>query len=282
MSKPASNLNVGSKVFAKFEEALSPELFTLSNKKDKTKQAADLVVAKPYVTMVFRDSGILGNNDHHNRLINLFKANLWAQDYAYTKNKLHTMTIETATERAYASALYCFKNSPSINRLLLEKSKTHFDFLDAAEGMALIEGAYYSRIGGDDMDVSDANKIDAALMFRTLETNTVFAQVAKGQGIDKTDPIALWQFAQIFDLTGYLREISQTDPYYARRSLQIEAFTEMNAERSIKLQKLKERDIVGDLVSRLMKQHKIDPWLVKAVDKAFKEEHGFMPERIIS
>jgi hypothetical protein len=272
MNNPRTNLGIGREVYREFESMLTPELFSQSNKEDKIKQAADLVVAKPYVTTVFRDTGFLGENDHHNRLINLFKDNLWLQDYAFTVGKLNNLTIETVEERAKASAIHSIKKYPGISALISEKNKNIWQFLDATKGMALIESAFYSRIGGDDMGESDANKIDAAIMYRALDSNTVFARVAKNQGINRKDPVALWQFSKVFDLTDYLQEISRTDPYYVRRAPQLKTFTKMNAAKSASLQKLKERDIVSDLVTRLMRKHKVDPWLIKAVDKAFKEE----------
>ncbi len=271
MTKIFFGHGVGKEVFNTFEHVISKNSFDEKNRIKNLEEAASLVISCPYVTQPFREDGILGKDEHHNKLIGLFKSNLWAQDYAHGINKLHLMTISTVLERAYASASYSSENHISVIKLLRNKQIPFHDFFSTVKKMALIEAAYYSRIGGDEMEESVAHKIDAALMYRTLDTDNTFAQVAKNQGIDKTDPVALWQFAKIFDLTGYLQEISKTDPYFARRKNQIGDFGQMNAERSIKLKQLQERNIVNDLVTRLMRKHSLDPWIIKEVEKAFKE-----------
>lgn len=267
-----SNL-VGREVFNNFDGLLKREknLFTEENKAEMLKNASTMALQMPYVSLPFREVGIVDKNESIAKILHVFRPNLWAQDYANEINMLDKMTVETAYLRAHAAADYTLENSVSLRYLLKKKGLSDFDFVNAIRGAALIEAAYYSLIGGDKMNDVDGRRIKAALMWRTLDTNTVFASVAKSQGVSKDDPLGLWQFSEVFELAEYQQEIYKKDPYFMRRFPQFETFNKMNAEKSIKLQSFKDRDVVNNLVTRLMKKHKVDPWLVKAVDNAFKE-----------
>lgn len=254
MNISAFKENVGKVVFEKFESAINRSHFTEENEQLRLEESASLVEEMPFVTMPLRDNGILtGSNVAH--LIHVYQPNLWAQDYAYGNGSLQKMTVATAIERANASAEFKLDQSKHLRELIKKNGKNEWHFIDAMKKAALIESAFYTRISGKQIPKAIAKKIDIALMRRSLRNESMFKTILKHTGVDDTDALALLQIANDIDLSGCLTEISKLDPYFARRSGQIEGFSDINSEESAKLNTLKSEAFTSELIDRLYKKH---------------------------
>jgi len=260
--------NVGGKAFNLFEENLKNRNFDEKQKELSLKAASTLVAERPYVLMPFRDRGFLQSKKDM-EILGVFRPNLWLQDYAFEINRLHEVDISTAPARAKAVFEYVYYNNNFAKRIMNRRNKTELDFVDALNEATLIESAYYSRIGGEEMPEDVAKKIDIALMKRSLNNETMLGTIAKKQGIDKDDPISLIQLSEDLDLTGCLQDISTLDPYFNRRKTQIMKFNEINSEKSVKLPTLNHDGFALELIRRLLKKGRVDSWLIKEVEKYF-------------
>lgn len=78
-----SNL-VGREVFNNFDGLLKREknLFTEENKAEMLKNASTMALQMPYVSLPFREVGIVDKNESIAKILHVFRPNLWAQDYA--------------------------------------------------------------------------------------------------------------------------------------------------------------------------------------------------------
>jgi hypothetical protein len=247
-------VEIGKVVFEKFDRNLSDSLFTKQKELERLSQAATLAEQMPMVMMPLREHGILkGNNTAH--VLHLFQPNLWAQDYAHSVGQLGKMTVATSLERANASAEYKLETSDSLIELLRKQGKTAYDFLDSMREAALIESALYTRASGAEMDKSNARKIDTAFMRRAIRNDSMFRTILKHIGADEKDGMALLQFAEEIDLAGCLQKLSKYDAYLARRDVQIDFFTKINSEESIKYKTLSSNAFVDELIKRLYKKH---------------------------
>lgn len=246
---------VGKDVFGKFEKTISSPLFTKEKEVERLKLAAELAENMPFVTMPLREYGILeGSQNTH--ILHLFQPNLWAQDYAHSIGELGKMTIATSIERANASAEYKIENSPGLSELLRRQGKTIYEFLQAMREAALIESAYYTRIGGIDMADELKRKIDTALMRRAVKNESMFKTIINHVGVDDKDFSALFQFAEEMDLTECLQKISELDPYFNRRQSQITMFSQIDSEESAKVHvTMRNEAFIDELVAKLYKKH---------------------------
>lgn len=153
---------IGAKVFANFEKKVTEDLFSekLYNKRIET--AAAIAEEMPFVTMPFREHGILRKGERNTKILHIFRPNLWAQDYAYEVGKLDKMTVHTAVERGEASAGYVLETSPNLRKILKDTGNDIYTFFDANREAAMTESAYYTRLGGGKMSESARKKIDTA------------------------------------------------------------------------------------------------------------------------
>lgn len=103
--------------------------------------------------------------------------------------------------------------------------------------------------------MQNRKKIDVALMRRALRNESMFKTILRHAGVSETDGLALLQFADEIDLTEILQEIVRLDPYFNRRIGQVELFSEINSEESIKLSHTKTDRFAEELLSRMAKKH---------------------------
>src|SRR5690625_4442284 len=94
---------IGEKVTNSFDKKITNDLFTEENYATRLKTAAEVAEEMPFVTLPFREFGILGRNEGNARILHTFQPNLWAQDFAHSVGKLGKMTVHTAGERAEAA-----------------------------------------------------------------------------------------------------------------------------------------------------------------------------------
>lgn len=255
---------VGSKVFNSFEKKITSDHFKKELHTSRIVAAAEIAEEMPFVMMPLRDKGILRKGERNTHLLHAFQPNLWAQDYAYEIGRLGKMTVSTAIERAKASVEFILETSPSINKTLKRTGTTAFDFYLAMREAAMIESAYYTRLGGGEIPEQARKKIDIALMRRALRNESMFKTILRHIGVDETDSLALLQFSDEIDLTGILKELVKVDPYFNRRCVQVEMFNEINSEESIKLNQIKSNRFAEELLARMAKKH---PALFKKVAK---------------
>jgi hypothetical protein len=246
---------VGQKVFSSFEKKVTREHFTKGLHLTRIVAAAEIAEEMPFVMMPLRDKGILRKDDRGTHLLHTFQPNLWAQDYAHEVGGLNKMTVSTAVERANASVEYVIETSPHLIRTLKKTGTTDYDFFVAMREAAMIESAYYTRLGGGEIPEQARKKIDVALMRRALRNESMFRTILRHAGVSETDSLALLHFSDEIDLTGILQEIVNIDPYFNRRIGQVELFTEINSEESIKLNHTKTDRFAEELLSRMAKKH---------------------------
>ncbi|MDF1511153.1 hypothetical protein PZE06_23770 [Robertmurraya sp. DFI.2.37] len=246
---------VGKKVFSNFEKMVTREHFTKGLHLTRIEAAAEIVEEMPFVTLPLRDKGIIRKGEGNAHLLHTFRPNLWAQDYAHEIGELGKMTVTTAIERANASVEYVLETSASISRTLKKTGTSDYDFFLAMREAAMIESAYYTRLGGGEMPEQARKKIDVALMRRALRNESMFKTILRHAGVSEIDGLALLQFADEIDLTEILQEILRLDPYFNRRIGQVELFNEINSEESIKLNHTKTDRFAEELLSRMAKKH---------------------------
>ena len=246
---------VGQKVFSNFEKKVTRDHFTKGLHLTRIVAAAEIAEEMPFVTMPLRDKGILRQGERNTHLLHTFQPNLWAQDYAHEVGKLYKMTVSTAVERANASVEYVLDTSQHVIKTLKKTGTSDYDFYLAMREAAMIESAYYTRLGGGEMPEQARKKIDVALMRRALRNESMFRTILRHAGVSETDGLALLQFSDEIDLTGILQEIVRIDPYFNRRVGQVELFTEINSEESIKLNHTKSDRFAEELLSRMAKKH---------------------------
>lgn len=256
---------IGKTVVSSFDSKVTSDLFTKENYLTRLKTAAEVAEEMPFVTLPFREYGILGRNEGNARILHTFQPNLWAQDYAHAVGKLGKMTIHTAGERADAASSYVLNKSKNLVKLLREKGRTPYDFSDAYRLAAFIEAAYYTRLGGGEMSEDIRKKIDTALMRRVIRNESIFQTVLRHNGVDENDATALIQFSDEIDLTGILKDIVSLDPYYNRRSELIDTFTKINSEASVSLPQTRTSRFVEELLMRIGRKH---PAMVQRVADA--------------
>lgn len=255
---------VGESVFKKFEKSLTKDHFKKGMHTTRIEAAAEIAEEKPFVTMPLRDNGILLPGERNTRLLHTFQPNLWAQDYAHSIDKLSTMTVSTAIERANASAEYVLETSKDISAVLKRSGAKEYDFYLAMREAAMIESAYYTRLGNGEMTEKSRKRIDTALMRRALRNDSMFKTIIKHAGVEETDGLALLHFADEIDLTDILRKLVELDPYFNRRGKQVDMFGAINSTESVKLNQTKTSAFIEELLMRVGRKH---PALFKKIAK---------------
>src|SRR5690606_2136488 len=177
-----------------------------------------------------------------------FQPNLWAQDYAHTIGKLGKMTVSTAIERANASVEYILETSKNIAHTLKRTGTKEYDFYVSMREAAMIESAYYTRLGNGEMPEQARKKIDVALMRRALRNDPMFKAILNHAGVEETDGLALLHFADEIDLTDILRELVKLDPYFNRRNRQVLMFEDINSTESVKINQTKTGAFIEELL----------------------------------
>src|SRR5690625_3636957 len=142
---------VGKEVFTNFEKTVGENHFKKGKHVERIIAAAEIAEEMPFVTMPLRENGILGTGERNTHLLHTFQPNLWAQDYAHEVGKLGIMTVSTAIERANASVAYTIENSPNITKTLKRVGRDAYDFYVSMREAAMIESAYYTRLGNGEM-----------------------------------------------------------------------------------------------------------------------------------
>jgi hypothetical protein len=246
---------IGESVFNSFEKEISQDHFKVKKFNERIELAAELAEEKPLVTMTLRDHGILRTGEHNARILHIYRPNLWAQDYAHSVGKLSDMTVNTAIERANASIDYVLRTSKSIRNILKDTGTTEYDLFIAMREGALIESAYYTRLGGAILSEKVRKKIDVAIMRRALRNESMFQTIVKHAEVEESDGQAMLQFSEEMDLTEILTKLVKLDPYFNRRSTNIDAFSEINSEESVKLQQTRSDKFAEELLSRMAKKH---------------------------
>lgn len=256
---------IGEKVLTGFERKVTDDMFEQRVYEEKVEVAANIAEEMPFVTMPFREHGILKKGERNTKILHVFQPNLWAQDFAHTVDKLNKMTVHTAVERGEASAGYVLDTSGSIRKILKDTGSSTYNFLDAYREATMIESAYYTRLGGGKMSEGARKKIDTALMRRAIQSESMFKTVLKHVGVDESDGQALLQFSEEMDLTDILQEFVELDPYYNRRTKHIEKFNEINSAHSVTLPHTKTSRFAEELLIRLGRKY---PAMVQRVAKA--------------
>lgn len=257
-------LNIGEKVFAAFEKTVTADLFDTSKLAGQIEIAANLAEDMPFVTMPLRQHGILTAGERNTHLLHIFQPNLWAQDFAHTVGKLGTMTAGTAIERANASVDYVLAKSKNIQTVLKRTGTSEYSLYRAMEEAAMIESAYYTRLGGGDMTEVARKKIDVALMRRAIRDESMFQTILRHAGIEETDGAALLQFADEIDLAEILQELVKLDPYFNRRTSQVRSYIDINSTDSVALKHTKTSAFIEELLIRVGRKH---PSLFKRIAK---------------
>jgi len=255
---------VGKTVYANFEKKVTDGHFKKGLHITRITAAAEIAEEKPFVTMPLRDNGILLAGERNTHLLHTFQPNLWAQDYAHTIGKLGKMTVSTAIERANASVEYILETSKNIAHTLKRTGTKEYDFYVSMREAAMIESAYYTRLGNGEMPEQARKKIDVALMRRALRNDPMFKAILNHAGVEETDGLALLHFADEIDLTDILRELVKLDPYFNRRNRQVLMFEDINSTESVKINQTKTGAFIEELLVRVGRKH---PALFKRIAK---------------
>lgn len=165
------------------------------------------------------------------------------------------MTVESSIERADAAFDYVLATSDTVQGIIKGSMRKEDAFRQSMQEAAMIEAAYYERLGGTEMPEDVTKNIDVALMKRSAKTISLFGTALKHAGVNEDDASAMFQFSQELDITGILQELVRIDPYFARRSKQIADFTTINAERSISLEVAKTDKFMEQLLTRAAKRY---------------------------
>lgn len=253
-----------------FEKQLNPQLFTAENELKRLEEAAELAEHYVFVTAPFIEEGLMSHG-RDATFLHVFQPNIWGQDEAFRRGKLHTMTVATAYERGIATASVKII-SPSVRNRLTKVGEKEATFIDCVINAALIESAYYTRLGNFPMPKRIADKIDAAIMKRVLRNSPLFRDVADEIGLDINDNVALHQANRAIGLTDSLQKACENDPYFVRREDHLSYFKSINASDSIRWDKKKiGEDFALLLLSRIAERRNVDPWLIKALENALKK-----------
>lgn len=245
---------VGGKVLTNFEKKVTKDSFNERRFREQIDDASKIVEQMPYVTLAFRENGILSEKESPIRLLNTFQPNLWAQDIASEDGKLGLMSIHTTKERAESSAEYVLRNYKTIHEILRDKGKTIYDFIDSYRYITMIEGAYYTLLSGAEIDESSARRVKSALMKRLIKSDINFRDITRITGVDFKDNLGLSQFADEIELTDLLKEVTANDPYFARREGIIGQFKTINSRESFRKPERMTDKMAISIIETLMKK----------------------------
>lgn len=258
---------IGGLVHREFEKRLDSSLFTEENFKKQIEEGSKIVEEKPFVTLTFRDKGIIGPSEGTAKIIHTFRPNIWAQDYAHGIGRLDKMTIHTAKERADASIEYLDSTSKGLHKTLKYAGKSLYDFSDCFRESAMIEAAYYTLLSGNELSKEVEKRIETAMMKRLISKDYDFRRIAETCGVDYKDNLAMYQFSKEMDIKEIFTDIVSNDPYFNRRKRQLDIFTEINSQESIKApQTMTEKAALG-IMERLTRKY---PAMAKKVFNDFE------------
>ena len=245
---------VGEEVFDNFNKKVTNDHFKKGEHIQKIVLAGDLAEEMPFVTMPLVENGFIRKGESFTHLLNMYQPNLWAQDYAHDVGELGKMTVSTAIERANASVEYILRNLNKVHEVMKKKGLREYDLYLAMRQAALIESAYYTRLGGGEMPESTRKKIDSALLRRTYRNMPLFKSVIDAVGVNGMDGKELLDFSDDIELTNVLQVFVKNDPYYNRRSGIIKQFGEMNAEESAALKQVDTVKFYDVMIARAIKR----------------------------
>jgi hypothetical protein len=263
---------VGEEMVSRFENKLKFDLFSKQNELKRLEESAKLTVELPFATSPFVKEGFIRNKRELSGQLHVFQPNIWGQDFAYEKGTIDKMTVGSSYERGLTTAEMKI-NTPSIKVVLKRVGKNEYEYAECLMSMALIESGYVSRLSGMEMPEKIARMFDIAIMKRALKNESVLNTISKSIEFDQNDPLALLQINRTIDLTGYLQEIAEKDPYFNRRISQIKEMRLINSEESVAWEKsLIGDDYVVHLLKHLMKKRNVDPQLVSVLEKQIRGE----------
>jgi hypothetical protein len=263
---------VGEEMVHRFEGKLHDDLFSKENELKKLEESANLTMEMPFATAPFVHRGFMRTRNEMASQLHVFQPNIWGQDFAHEIGSLSKMTIGSSYERGLSTAEMKIK-SPSVRSAIKRSGKLEYEYAETIIEMALIESGYISRLSGLRMPEEIARKYDVAIMKRSLKNEYVFRTVAESIDFDLSDPVALLQINKTIDLTSYLQEIAEKDPYFNRRNPHICEHRRINTEASAAW----EKSLIGDdflisLLQHLTKRKSVDPHLVSVLERQIRGE----------
>lgn len=245
---------IGGEVFDSFNRKINESHFRKGIYVEKIIQAADIAEEMPFVTMPLRDNGILRPGERNTHLLHIYQPNLWSQDFAFSVGELGKMTVNTAIERANATVDHVLKTSKNIREVFKKTGTREYDLFLAMRQAAMIESAYYTRLGRGEIPENARKKIDSALLKRTYKNTPLFKSVIDSVGINGLDGKELLDFSDDIQLAEVLQLFVEKDPYYNRRINQINRFGEMNAEKSASLKQINTESFFEAMITRAVKR----------------------------
>jgi|SRR5690625_303206 len=245
---------VGKEVFGNFSKKVKDEHFKKAEHTRRIILAGDIAEEMPFVTMPLVENGFVDRGETFTHLLNLYQPNLWAQDFAYSVGELGKMTVSTAIERANASVEYVLQNFKTVRDVMKKRGISEYDLFVAMRQAALIESAYYTRLGKGEMPENTRKKIDSALLRRTYRNMPLFKAIVDATGVNGLDGKELLDFSNDIELTDALQVFVENDPYYNRRSGIIKQFGEMNAEESAALKQVDTVKFYDVMIARAIKR----------------------------
>lgn len=263
---------VGGKVFHNFKKSISEDLFKKGAHVEKIMLAADIAEEMPFVTLPLYENGLLRVGERNTHMLHTFQPNLWAQDYAHEQGELAKMTVGTAIERANAGANHVLETSPSVRRVIKKTGTSEYDFYVAMRQAALIESAYYTRLGKGEMPERARKKIDSALLRRTYRNIPFFKTIIDAVGVNGLEGKELVDFSDDIELTEVLQLFVEKDPYYNRRNKQIREFARINSEESAELKGIKTEDFFEEMIVRAIRRF---PAMATKIKEVMDEQRTF-------
>lgn len=260
---------VGVEVFRKFEDTIESPSFDAKANVKRIEEASKLVVDMPYVTLPFRDKGIIAPKESNAGYLHIFQPNIWVQDFAHSIGKLDTMTIESSVERADAVIEHKLENSKQIQSMIKSQKFDETAIRKAMQEAAMIESILYERLGGTKMPDSINDRIDIACMKRLAKDSHIITEAVSAAGVSVKDALGLLQIAKEFDIVGILQQMVETDPYFKRRSAQLAEFKEINSGRSLGLEVVKTKAFASRILESIAKRYPgmINDQLIERVGK---------------
>lgn len=245
---------VGGKVLESFEGKITKDSFNERKFDEQVDLSSKIVEQMPYVTLAFREFGILGRNESNIRILNTFQPNLWAQDVASMNGKLGLMSIHTTQERAESTVEYVLRNYKAIHGILRKKGKTQYDLADTFRYVTMIESSFYTLLSGMNISREAERRIKTALMKRLIKEDSNFRDIALLSDVDLNDGIGLSQFADEIELPDLMKEVTADDPYFARREGIIGQFKTINSRESFRKPERMTDKMAISIIETLMKK----------------------------
>lgn len=189
-------------------------------------RGADLIYRNPMPYSPLYEHGLVSTDRRDRpRLLLPYKANLAVQEYAWNKDLLHNLGLETANKRAAAVVDYSLRHFPSVQKLLKEKKKDAQDLFNGLRDGFLIESLSTAYIANIPISRQAELAAGVGLMKRFVQTVPGFKSVAMDFfDVDPKDDHALRQFADETDLREFCNGYWRKDKYFQRRTKFIDEF----------------------------------------------------------